>query len=363
MSHRSKSQWNRRRLTAAVAGVALALLTAFFVTSDARAAERDPNHLIVTTWNIEILGGEGRGFAGGHGRGQLGPRTPEQLQAIASLIKNTLRSDVLAVQEISITRIGEDGQSICEPLETIVSALGPDWRYYLPPVTEIPEGHDNMYCGFVWNSSRARMLKAFPMEVPNVELAGANLFDREPVVGYFEALSGDEGRNDFMLANVHLKSGQSNEENHLIAITVVEHALYKELLRNEVKESDRIILGDFNDNPYARSDAGNQKYSPALYYHLAFKGYQDLVTRGFHATRMDEKGRSVIDHILVHKSAKRHIPNDRAAIYLPNDGDARRFGQWRKTYSDHFPISFQLRIESRDDDVDFRPAPTSSGGD
>jgi len=39
-------------------------------------------------------------------------------------------------------------------------------------------------------------------------------------------------------------------------------------------------------------------------------------------------------------------------ILLPPGGSSV-FGQWRRTYSDHFPISFKLKIEDADDYVDF----------
>lgn len=309
------------------------------------------NHLTVTTWNIETLGGEGRGFAGGYGKANLAERTPEQLKDIAALIKNVLTSDIVAMQEISITHI-EDDESRSEQLDTITQELGASWEYYLPDVDDIPDGHDNMFCALMWNEDRVKKLKIFPMDIPNHTLGGAYLYARQPIVGYFEALKQGQGTNDFVVINTHLKSGQGNEENHIIAIVELEHRIYKTLKFHQIKESDRIIVGDFNDNPYAKKDNGEQKYSDALYDHMTFKGYLDLVTSDFHSTRMDSNLKSVIDHILVNKSAKNHISMNKASIYLP--GDASTFGVWRKTYSDHFPISFEIKIESQDDDVDYQ---------
>lgn len=327
--------------------VIFALVTCGFGCTESLSAQ---DHLTITTWNIENLGGDGRGFAGGFGRGNLNPRTPAQLKKIAELIRDDLKSDVVAIQEISITSI-EDGVSICDPLEEIRDELGDGWDYFIPEVDEIPDGHANLFCGFLWNGDRVNLLDVFAMSLPNPDLVGANLFDRVPVAAYFEAINGNNGTNDFVVINVHLKSGQPNEENHLIAITVLEHGLTKALRNNEIKESDRIILGDFNDNPYATTAAGNQRFSSALYDHMAFKKYVDLVTEDFHSTRMDTNLRSVIDHVLVNNSAKRHIPTVKAEIFLP--GPSSTFANWRKTFSDHFPISFELKIESRDDDVDF----------
>ena len=308
------------------------------------------DHIIVTTWNIETLGGEGRGFAGGFGRGDLDPRTPAQLKQIAELIKDELKSDILAVQEVSITRT-ENGTSFSAALDTIVAELGSGWKYYLPEVDDIPDGHGNLFCALVWNENRVRALDVFTMNPPNPYLGGADLFDRKPVVGYFEALKNGQGVNDFVIINVHLKSGQHYDENHMIAMVELEHGLYRRLKNNQVKETDRIILGDFNDNPYAKTESNKPKYSNAMYVHMEFKKYRDLVTPDFHSTRMDTNLTSVIDHILVNSSAKLDIPTDKASIYLP--GASSTFAEWRKTYSDHFPISFKIKIKNSDTDVDF----------
>ena len=78
---------------------------------------------------------------------------------------------------------------------------------------------------------------------------------------------------------------------------------------------------------------------------------------GFHSTRMDNNLRSVIDHILVNNSVQNHIPDTEADIFLPGGGDSTTFGNWRRTFSDHFPLTFRIEIENQDDDVDFDDDP------
>ena len=51
---------------------------------------------------------------------------------------------------------------------------------------------------------------------------------------------------------------------------------------------------------------------------------------------------------------QKHVPVDQADIFLPGNGDSATFGDWRQTFSDHFPITFPVKIESQDDDVDFQ---------
>ena len=84
---------------------------------------------------------------------------------------------------------------------------------------------------------------------------------------------------------------------------------------------------------------------------MSRKGYMDYVTGDFHSTRMDDNLTSIIDHVLVHRSAARHIIQEgEAEIFLP-PGGPESFGLWRATYSDHFPVSVDIRI-GRDDDSD-----------
>ena len=324
------------------------------VTLSNRTAPPQAGTLTIGTWNIEHLGTSGRGFGGGFGGGSLPLRTNDQLRQIALLVRDTIQADVLVLQEIAVSRIVA-GVSRSDQLDTIVNELGAGWDYFLPPVGSVPTDANNMHNALLWNGNRVNMLGAFAMDLPDDEMAGEPLFKRQPVVGYFEAINAaGEGTNDFVMVGVHLASGQENEENHIIAMVLLVHSLSAALAANQIRETDRIILGDFNDNPYAVTSAGNQRSSSALYTHLQFKRYEDFVTEGFHSTRMDDNLRSVIDHVLVNRSVtSRHTDATEADIFLPGGGDSSTFGQWRLTFSDHFPITFPLDIETFDDDTDF----------
>ena len=324
----------------------------------------------VTTWNIEHLGSPGRGFGGGFGgfgvssvpenSDPLPFRTEEDLNKIANLIRNELHSDILALQEIGITK-RPAGRSRSDQLDKIVAALeesGETWNYFLPHMDKTPAKNDehNIFPAFVWNMKKARLLNVFEMNFQNQVMAGKSLFDRKPLVGYFEALREDGTvANDFVLVNVHLASGQDNDENHLIAMTLIEAELSRELSRHAVRESDRIILGDFNDNPASKNTDGSPRYSPALYEHMKFKGYDNLTSLDFKTTRMNKYLNSLIDHILVNKFAKADVTAGQATIFKPGggDGDSTLFADWRKSFSDHFPLSFQIKVRNSDNDSDF----------
>lgn len=288
-------------------------------------------------------------------------RTPAQLKDIATLIKTELKSDVLALQEVAINgkRLG---RSTSTQLKAIVKELeangGEDWSYYLPPVEEVPRNkteRHNEHVAFLWNRKRARLLNAFELDVENQSLAGKALFDRKPIVGYFESLrSNGKPGADFVLVNVHMASGQDNDECRLIAMTIIEHGLSEQLGRHNIYESDQIILGDFNDNPSLRNAAGDPAFSSALYAHMNFKGYVDLVTPDLQTSRMNNDLNSLIDHVLVNKGAQAHVSQSKATIYRPDAGAAPAavLPTWRQTYSDHFPVSFQFQVTA-DNDKDF----------
>ena len=76
-----------------------------------------------------------------------------------------------------------------------------------------------------------------------------------------------------------------------------------------------------------------------------------MVTEDLEFTRMNHDLNSTIDHVLVNRSAQLHMSIVEAEKFLP--GNSSTFATWRQTFSDHFPISFRLRIASSDDDVDF----------
>jgi len=314
------------------------------------------DELTVTSWNIEHLGSPGRGFGGGFGAASLPKRSDEELKKLAKFIKDDLKSDVLALQEIAITR-RRLGASYSTPLRKIVAELAKlgekKWDYFLPPVdTTPPDDYHNEFLGFMWNTRRVRLLKAFEMDMKNHRLAGKNLFDRMPLIGYFEAID-DEGKskNDFALVNVHFGSGQDYDESHLIAMTLIEFELARNLGKNAITEKDIIILGDFNDNPHTEK-RGKKIHSPAMYEHMKFKGYIDLVPAELKTTRMNDGLNSLIDHIFVSEAAKKDVPTDKAVIFRPGGGDSTLFADWRKTFSDHFPLSFKVKVHA-DTDSDF----------
>ena len=99
------------------------------------------------------------------------------------------------------------------------------------------------------------------------------------------------------------------------------------------------------------------------------KKYEDLVSKKTGHTRMDSNRDSIIDRVLVNKDARRHLSAKKGHRYLPPDSTDQGPAQWRKTLSDHFPIVFGIKVESKDDDKNTndncvsRPETESSKGE
>jgi len=308
--------------------------------------------ITIATWNIEHLGSDGRGFPE-HQNENIGARTENDFRLIAALIKDTLQLDVVCLQEISIS-MKMNRKSYSTQLDRIVHYLGEDWSYYL---TYLPceTDQEEMQNAFLYNTNKLRLKTVFEMDVPYFVVGEKNLFDRIPLVGHFVALKDEIEMNEFVLVNLHLASGQDNDENHLAAMVIIEQNLKDELKRRDIIEPNRdskyaleekIILGDFNDNPYKlKSNETCCKYLDFLYQYMDKKGYTDLTTKEIASTRMNKNFDSTIDHILVHKRIKDNIGLNKARIYYPcNKEDNDCLLEWRKIYSDHFPLYFKLEI-------------------
>ena len=301
----------------------------------------------IATWNIEHLGSPGRGFGGGYGAGPLPLRTDGELGLIAALIAS-LDIDILCIQEAAVTEI-IDGRRVSRELDIISDGLGPCWEYRIGSDSDgVPDygTTGNMQNAILWNTASVRAQAVGDFPLPNVSIGGSYTFDRLPLVGYFETLGGERAGNDFVVVVVHLASGQDNDENHLVAMVMIERNLTSFLSELSVRESDRIILGDFNDNPYLTDTAGNPVYSDLMYRYMEWKGYTNLIGPDIGFTRMNDGLDSVIDHILVNGSAARHLAARSVMKHKPRD-----LAAWRTVYSDHLPLVFELAV-SPDDDVD-----------
>ena len=308
----------------------------------------------VATWNLEHLGITNNsnkkvrgGMAGCHSK-KFPMRTSAQLDSIALLIQER-DLDVIALQEI------HQYNGDCKQLSKIKKKLGNDWKY---EVSEMKSNHDGFSTGmskmqtaFLWNSKKVKLDTIFNIYFPEKEVQSSDLHDRPPLVAKFTCLKNDQKMNDFVLVNLHLASGQSKRRNKAIAmvqiVTKVETMLlssdyWLENTSSKKVEDDVIFLGDFNHDPW---DVNDDKLHSFMTKGFTINDYRNLLNKDESCTRMNTRFSSRIDHIYVSEGVEEYLEYDYAKLWKP-DGpeDCNNWGEWRKSFSDHFPLYFKIKI-------------------
>lgn len=306
--------------------------------------------ITIATWNLEHFGSDGRGFPEHVSHG-FTFRSGSDLRKIARLIEHELQLDIVALQEISVSR-KQHGKALSDQMDVLVDKLGDGWKYYITYTGPCDTKQDRMQNAFLYNTAKITLKQAFEMDVPYYKVGGDPLFDRLPLVGHF-AMKENPTQNQFVIVNLHLASGQDNDENHLAAMIIVEQNVREALKSRDILEPNRasryaledvVILGDLNDNPYALKPNGTCcKNLDFMYQYMARKYYSNIVTGEIVTTRMNKKYDSIIDHILIHRSLKKYVNVDKAHVYYPYESSEKdKLTKWRKVYSDHFPVYFRL---------------------
>ncbi|MCA8923242.1 MAG: hypothetical protein KDD82_15610 [Planctomycetes bacterium] len=280
---------------------------------DTAPASAEPR-LRLGTWNLEMFGQ------------RKPPRTPEDIRKIAEKIKE-LGVDVLAVEEVN-------GKA---PLVALTEALGEDYQFVIGSSGALGEGRQ-IGVGFVWNAARVELLHAEELYQLPSEVDGISIFHRIPVLGAFRS---KVGGLDFRAVVVHLKASGKPQD---IAKRVREVTALKELLTHWLSgevDQDMVILGDFNHTygapaseilgeafTYLRPPTLNPTiiHFPEPIDHFAMgPGFMEEVIPGTHK-----------------------VHGELAAA----DRDA-----WRLSYSDHIPVTVDLRDVDNDPGVRI-PDPT-----
>ncbi len=279
------------------------------------AAAAPAQSVRIGTWNLEHFGFRRE------------PRTDDDYGKIAKVIKE-IGFDMLAVQEI--------GGPV--PMQKLCDHLGYDWQFVLGSTGLFRDDPGRISVGFLWNNARLELVQAEELLHLPRRADDLPIFHRVPVTAVFRSR---EGGLDFRAITVHLKAsrGTVNERKRVAEVTEV--AKYVRTLLNDPKEDhDIVLLGDFNHT-----------YGAPAYEALAgFGVVQYLRPEQLRPTiiHFDDP----IDHIaytnelaaegLVVTSLKVH---GRAATA---DRDA-----WRKSYSDHIPVSVDIVGTDGDPDASF----------
>jgi endonuclease/exonuclease/phosphatase family metal-dependent hydrolase len=279
------------------------------------AQQQKPVEWGVGTWNIEFLG------APAHLRRDTPPRTDEDLAAIGRFVRE-LGVAVLAVQEIS-------GQAV---LETVAKHAGPSWRALLGTTGAWDDGTTQQGIGFLYDDAVLELLWAEELlDLPR-EHEGTAVFHRKPVTACFRHRATG---CDFRLVTVHLKAGQKPPDEHKRKLeATLLRAWLDERLADPDEDQDVLVLGDFNSGFGAEPES--------IFERGQFLRYLEPRQRRTTILHFDD----TIDHIVATSSCSEVVAE--SLMVADRFGERDRTG-WRKTYSDHYPVTVRLRAAGDDD--------------
>lgn len=203
----------------------------------------------VGAWNIEWLGYPNM-------RGRPGKDIEQSAEDLAKWIHDS-GVEVLSLEEIGVDSVDtRRSAKLDETFKTIKEKYQQDWQYILFPKTKYTEPQEDFtirgqYVGLAWQTKRASIVgEPFHIDVGANETFGYKFFERQANA---IKLSFGEGKTDVVFIPVHLKSNR-NEKQDTDPNWTKKHrtaeakALVEKLgdLKSALKDSDIVILGDFN---------------------------------------------------------------------------------------------------------------------
>lgn len=279
--------------------------------------------LTVGTWNLEFLG------ADGDFRNKLPPRDDADYRLIGMKLRQ-LGVAVLAVQEIC----GE------APLQKVAAAAGPTWQVLLGTTGGWDDGKVSQQIGFLYDDAVVELLDAEELlELPR-QRDNVPIFHRIPVTACFRVRATGF---DFRAVTVHFKAGQKDADKQKRRLEAsLLHQWIAEVQRDHNEDQDIVVLGDFNSSPGAEPQQ-LLEHGGALQY---------IVPKDIQPTIMHFPEQ--IDQVAV---APAFDELQTMSFRVHSDFGGLDKNAWRKTYSDHFPVTVQV-VADRDTDPQarFRPS-------
>ena len=303
-----------------------------------------PSYL-VGTWNIEYLKeGHTRGFPEyTQGGPTYDPRTLEDYYKIAEVIQNDLDAKIMILNEIN-----GQSTSYSEELEKLVNILGNHWQYRLSSTG------NSQRIAFLYDTMFVRAQKIFDINIEEKIVDNKDIFDRDPIVGYFQFKIGNgELKNDLIIIGLHLASGQTKLDNHNEAMNQLREKLIALVQDGEVpsNEKDILIGGDFNASRY-------DNYIEEFWNDYIPDDY-DLITLApefseeYLATRLGGvplHPKSKIDYLMASKiegGLFEELTQATATVHHELLGSD--FNEFRKSMSDHIPVTIRIKLTDDND--------------
>jgi endonuclease/exonuclease/phosphatase family metal-dependent hydrolase len=292
-----------------------------------KAASEKPqasNSILIGSWNLEWFGGPASmrsvHLEGGK-RKELPPRNEQDITKMAAFVRD-LGVSVLAVQEIG----NEDD------LRKLAKQIGPHWGVVLGTTGGGSEGRAQQAIGFCYDEDRVELLWAEEMLDFPRQRDGLPIYHRVPVTACFRETSTGL---DFRAVVLHLKAGDKTDDRKkrkLEAEGIRDWLIT--LQSTDGEDQDIVVLGDFNssygtDVQTTLEQSGVARYLPQPRAEPTIMHFDDPIDQIAPSPRFLEVMPETFD---AHGEA---VGADKEA--------------WRKTYSDHYPVTVCLQNEPDDD--------------
>jgi endonuclease/exonuclease/phosphatase family metal-dependent hydrolase len=299
----------------------------------------------VGAWNLEWLhDSRGRGFPENtNGGPSYGPRIDADYQEIAETIRDRIGAKIMVLSEVNGASAAQSHE-----LDRLLTKLGGAWRYFLAPTG----GQQRL--AILYDSSAARRDRCIEITVPLTKVQDKDIFDRDPLACSFTFLgSGGAARNDLLVVAVHLAAGQHLATNHDSAMALLSRKL-RDLTTNgtfSANERDVLIAGDFNASRYDNK-------IETFWDNLAPTGFQFRTLSpddgdqypGTRLAGVPLLPKSQIDYIMASARTGGLITElGEPFAQVRVDLLPTVFDTFRRTQSDHIPVTIRVRIVPDDD--------------
>lgn len=318
--------------------------------ADEITVRKADHNLLIASWNIKEFG-------------HTSQRLPEAYFYIAEIMA---RFDLIAVQEI---------KSGLKDLDIILRLLGPDWSYLVNDITEGQDGNSER-SAYIFNTRRVELGGLAGEIVLWDELtqnSPIKQLKRTPYITGFKS-----GWKTFALINLHLHPGDDQEDiaHRREEARLLLHALAEKIGRGRMWNDNLILVGDFNLYD------GAEKDNPTIQeIHAAgYREVESLIGLDTNASFTEAYDRFFLTQNEYFVLGKNKVGLDNGGVFNPfnyvyrsgQEAVYRAYMQqhytgtkdlgipanltryylhpWRKNQlSDHFPIWFELIIDSSDE--------------
>jgi len=219
-----------------------------------------------------------------------------------------------------------------ETLQRVAHEAGPSWVAFVGSTGQWDDRSTAQRLGFIYDKNAVDLLFAEELLQLPREFEGVPIFHRVPITAVWK----DKASGcDFRLVTLHLAAGQKAEDRRKRRGEASVLASWLDTLARQPNEdADVIVLGIFN------STYGTEPEQ--IFEQSGLRKYLDQTSASPTIMHFPEP----IDQVVVSDGC---VEVRRTSLHVASDFGGLGKDAWRQTYSDHYPVTFQLRCANDDD--------------